>query len=136
MSLQWVCKPENYQSTLLLKDKAISFIFDLFTERGYTFRTTIPPLDLIEKIEIAALQDSDVEAVWISMGRLIIWEGSGQSVFEVNIPTQNNFLQLEVRYSKTCQVAPIFCWARVTMKYAELSIQMPESANSVTETEL
>jgi hypothetical protein len=119
MSAVWVCKPENYESTLILKEISppVSFSFDLYSDRGFTFQSTIPPLDLIERIEVAALSPSDVEVVRIMDGSLLVWEGRGSCDFKVEIPTHNSFLQLEVRYSRTFQIAPIFCWVRVTMRY-------------------
>lgn len=117
--IPWICNPENYQAALVpltATEAPVVFTFNLFTTWNHIFRAKIPPLTFIEKIEVAAFKPEDVEYVRISDGRTMVWEGTKAAVFNVTIPTNNAFLELEVKHHADFKVPPQFCWARVTMK--------------------
>ena len=120
-SIQWNCNQENYQSILLpLRHckKPIVFVFNLTSEKDHIFYSMIPPLSKIEKIELAGFEPSDVEAVRISNSNSVIWQGTNQLSFtNLNLPTNNVKLILEVKYKLGFPIPPIFCWARVTMSH-------------------
>jgi hypothetical protein len=122
MTSVWACKPENYLSTLAIRGttQPLHFSFELYSERAFLFQSTIPPLDILETLEISCLNLTDIEWVRIVSGQHVLWQGEGQSLYELNIPTYNQFLQVVVRYSKSFNVPPNFCWVKAVMKYGDI----------------
>jgi len=122
MTSVWACKPENYLSTLAIRSTSqpLHFSFELYSERSFIFQSTIPPLDILETLEIACLDPSDIEWVRIVSSQHILWQGEGKLLYELNIPTYNQFLQVVVRYSKTFNVPPNFCCVKAVMKYLNI----------------